>query len=98
MRAISSFRLAPAAAARVPPVCRRSWLCRRRHNHDLRHSFAVRTRLRWQRAGVNVDERTGALSAYLGPVAPADTYWYLPASPELMSLAAERLAGLEAHR
>jgi hypothetical protein len=31
------------------------------------------------------------LSTYLGHVAPADTYWYLSASPELMALAAERL-------
>jgi len=66
--------------------------------HDLRHSFAVQTLVRWQRAGVNVDERIGALSTYLGHIAPADTYWYLSASPELMSLAAERLAELEARR
>jgi integrase len=66
--------------------------------HDLRHSFAVQTLVRWQRAGVNVDERIGTLSTYLGHVAPADTYWYLSASPELMSLAAGRLAGLEAHQ
>ena len=31
------------------------------------------------------------LSTYLGHVSPADTYWYLSASPELMTLAAERL-------
>jgi integrase len=66
--------------------------------HDLRHSFAVQTLVRWQRAGVNIDERIGTLSTYLGHVAPADTYWYLSASPELMSLAAGRLAGLEAHQ
>jgi integrase/recombinase XerD len=47
---------------------------------------------------VNIDERIGSLSTYLGHVAPADTYWYLSASPELMSLAAERLAELEARR
>ena len=66
--------------------------------HDLRHSFAVQTLVRWQRARVNVDERIGALSTYLGHVAPADTYWYLSASPELMSLAAGRLAELEARQ
>jgi integrase/recombinase XerD len=44
--------------------------------HDLRHSFAVQTLVRWQRAGVNLDERIGVLSTYLGHVAPADTYWY----------------------
>ena len=66
--------------------------------HDLRHSFAVQTLIRWQRAGMSIDERIGTLSTYLGHVAPADTYWYLSASPELMSLAAGRLAGLEANR
>ena len=39
----------------------------------------------------NIDERIGTLSTYLGHVSPADTYWYLSASPELMALAAERL-------
>ena len=40
--------------------------------HDLRHSFAVQTLIRWQRAGLNVDERIGVLSTYLGHVAPAE--------------------------
>jgi hypothetical protein len=31
------------------------------------------------------------LSAYLGHVSPAGTYWYLTAVPELMELAAARL-------
>ena len=47
---------------------------------------------------MNIDERIGALSTYLGHIAPADTYWYLSASPELMSLAAKRLAELEARQ
>jgi integrase len=59
--------------------------------HDFRHSFAVETLIRWMRAGMSVDEHIGALSTYLGHVSPADTYWYLSASPELMALAAERL-------
>jgi integrase len=59
--------------------------------HDLRHSFAVATLIGWLRSGVSVDERMAVLSTYLGHVAPADTYWYLSASPELMALAAERL-------
>ena len=59
--------------------------------HDLRHHFAVHTLIDWQRSGVNVDEHIGTLSTYLGHVSPADTYWYLSASPELMELAAERL-------
>ena len=59
--------------------------------HDLRHSFAVDTLIRWQRSGPSVDEHLATLSTYLGHVSPADTYWYLSASPELMGLAAQRL-------
>jgi integrase/recombinase XerD len=59
--------------------------------HDLRHSLAVATLIRWLRSDVNVDEHMAVLSTYLGHVSPADTYWYLSASPELMALAAERL-------
>lgn len=59
--------------------------------HDLRHSFAVRTLVDWQRSGVPIDERISALSTYLGHVSPADTYWYLTATPQLMGLAAQRL-------
>jgi len=59
--------------------------------HDLRHSFAVETLIRWQRSGADIDQHIAALSTYLGHISPADTYWYLSASPELMALAAERL-------
>ncbi len=59
--------------------------------HDLRHSFAVGTLIGWQRSGVQIDERIAVLSTYLGHVRPADTYWYLTATPELMGLAAQRL-------
>ena len=59
--------------------------------HDLRHSLAVTALIGWLRSGVNVDQNMAVLSTYLGHVSPADTYWYLSASPELMTLAAERL-------
>lgn len=59
--------------------------------HDLRHSFALSTLLDWQRTGLRIDERIAVLSTYLGHVSPADTYWYLTATPELMGAAAERL-------
>jgi integrase/recombinase XerD len=59
--------------------------------HQLRHSFAVRTLINWHHCGVRVDEHIATLSAYLGHISPADTYWYLSASPELMALAADRL-------
>lgn len=58
---------------------------------DLRHTFAVTTLLSWHRAGVDVQRQLPALSAYLGHVNPAQTYWYLQATPELMALIAERL-------
>lgn len=60
--------------------------------HDLRHSFAVRQLIGWQRNGEDVHAKMPALSAYLGHVSPAGTYWYLTAVPELMELAAARLA------
>lgn len=69
----------------------RSTACRPRMQ-DLRHSFAVNTLLDAYRAGADVGERLPLLSTYLGHTEPANTYWYLHAAPELMSLAAERLA------
>jgi integrase/recombinase XerD len=60
--------------------------------HDLRHRFAVQTLIDWHRSGVNIDEHIPTLSTYLGHVSPTDTYWYLSASPELMALAADRVA------
>ena len=59
--------------------------------HDLRHSFAVRTLLRWYQDGHDVQALLPALSTYLGHVNPGATYWYLSGSPQLLALAAERL-------
>jgi site-specific recombinase XerD len=58
--------------------------------HDLRHTFAVRTLLRWYRTGEDVQAKPPLLSTYLGHREPASTYWYLSAAPELLSLAAAR--------
>lgn len=60
--------------------------------HDMRHSFAVTQLLDWYRSGVDVAGRMPTLSTYLGHVNPAGTYWYVSAVPELMQLAAGRLA------
>jgi integrase len=57
---------------------------------DLRHTFAVRRLLAWYREGADVRARLPELSVYLGHVRPEDTYWYLTATPELLSIAAER--------
>jgi integrase/recombinase XerD len=44
--------------------------------HDLRHSFAVHTLLRWYRAGEDVGALLPRLSTYLGHLEPGYTYWY----------------------
>ena len=59
--------------------------------HDMRHSFAVATLLDWCRDGGDVASPLPLLSAYLGHTEPANTYWYLQASPELLAEAARRL-------
>ena len=59
--------------------------------HDFRHRFAVQTLLQWYRSGADIERRMPVLSAYLGHVHVADTYWYLSACPELMGLAVARL-------
>ncbi len=60
------------------------------HLHDLRHTFAVRRMLQWYRDGIDVHARLPELSVYLGHVRPADTYWYLTATPQLLATAAQR--------
>ncbi len=59
--------------------------------HDLRHSMAVQTLTDWQREGADIQALLPVLSTYLGHIRPANTYWYLSATPELMQLAAARL-------
>lgn len=60
--------------------------------HDLRHSFAVNSLIDAHREGGDVDARIAVLAIYLGHVDPSSTYWYLTASPELMSLVSDRIA------
>ena len=57
--------------------------------HSLRHGFAVNRMIEWHRAGMDVRQWVPHLSVYLGHVEPAHTYWYLTATPELLSTAAE---------
>jgi len=64
--------------------------------HDLRHTFVCRRLERWYQQGVDVDRKILALSTYIGHVSPADTYWYVTATPHLLALAANRLAPLAA--
>jgi integrase len=59
--------------------------------HDMRHSFAVHTLVRWYRAGEDVGALMPRLSTYLGHRDVCSTFWYLSAAPELLALAAGRL-------
>lgn len=63
--------------------------------HDLRHSFAVNTLIDAHRHGADVDARLATLATFLGHVEPANTYWYLTASPELMAAVAHRATAPE---
>jgi len=73
--------LAPAPGSRA----------RRPRLHDIRHTFTVATVVGWHRAGLDVQALLPALSAQLGHVDPASTYWYLTAVPELLAVASERV-------
>ena len=57
----------------------------------MRPRFAVSTRLRWYRDGVDVERHIPRLATWLGHAHVSDTYWYLTATAELMQLAARRL-------
>ena len=64
---------------------------RRPRPHDLRHTFAVNTLVGWYRNGLEINSKMYLLSTYLGHSHPADTYWYVSATSELLGLATERL-------
>jgi len=63
---------------------------RRPRIHDMRHTFAVRRILRWYKEGVDLDRKILALASYLGHARATDTYWYISAVPELMTISSER--------
>lgn len=53
--------------------------------HDLRHTFAVRSLEQCWNDRQTVAQHTIALTTYLGHTSLRDTYWYLEATPTLMS-------------
>ena len=59
--------------------------------HDLRHTFAVKTLLRWYQKGIDVERHMPKLATFLGHTHVKDTYWYISAVPELLRLASKRL-------
>ena len=58
--------------------------------HDLRHSFAVATLLRWYREGVEPASRLHHLSTFLGHVDPVSTSVYLTITADLLREASRR--------
>ena len=80
------FRL----VARRAGLVARAERCRPRL-HDFRHLFAVRTLTDWYAAGVDIGPRLPLLATHLGHTDPRSTYWYLTATPELLTLAGGRL-------
>lgn len=58
--------------------------------HDLRHSFAVATLLRWYRQGIDPNCRLMHLATFLGHVDPNSTAVYLTITEELLNQAARR--------
>lgn len=61
--------------------------------HSLRHTFAVKRLLAWYEQGLDIRALLPNLSVYLGHRDPVETYWYLTATPALLTAAAERFAG-----
>lgn len=57
--------------------------------HDLRHTFAVRSLEQCGRDPKSIKRHIVALSTYLGHVHVSDTYWYLQATPYLLTQIAE---------
>ncbi|HYV30130.1 MAG TPA: tyrosine-type recombinase/integrase [Candidatus Binatia bacterium] len=71
------------------------WVARGGHAHprihDLRHTFICQALLRGQRDN-QIDHVADAISTYVGHAKVSDTYWYISATPELMSEASQRFS------
>jgi integrase len=66
-------------------------LCRRRHKHDLRHTFATAHMTAAYTDGGDPDRTLSLLATWLGHSDAAHTYWYLTATGQLMARAAGML-------
>lgn len=64
----------------------------------LRHTFAVRRLLRWYGQGMDVNTLLPNLSVYMGHAKPQNTYWYLSATPDLLSKASSRFESFAGQR
>ena len=80
------YYLLPKLQLTVPPGTRSPRV------HDMRHSFAVGTLLRWYRAGLDPAVRLPHLSTFLGHINPNATAVYLTITEELFQAANQRFA------
>ena len=100
----SAFFLSRTQARLSPQIARRSFdqlrratglardtLGRHARIHDIRHTYVLRTLLGWYREESDIEPQLPLLSTFLGHVEPKHTFWYFEATPELLTLAAERL-------
>jgi integrase/recombinase XerD len=100
----SAFFLSSSRARLSPQIARRSFdqlrratgldrdtLGRHARVHDIRHTYVLRTLLRWYRDERDIEPQLPLLSTVLGHVEPKHTFWYFEATPELLTLAAERM-------
>jgi len=76
-----------AQLARVADIKKRTDGRRGPCLHSLRHGFAIERLLVWYRAGLDVSSWLPHLSVYLGHLNKEETYWYLTATPELLTVA-----------
>lgn len=60
--------------------------------YDFRHTFVCQRVLAWYKNDVDINTKVTQLSRYLGHKKVSDTYWYITAIPELMSIAADKFA------
>ena len=58
--------------------------------HDLRHTFAVQTLIRWYKEGADVQSNLPKLALYMGHVSIESSAYYLHWVPSLRSLASQR--------
>jgi site-specific recombinase XerD len=63
---------------------------RRAYVHDLRHTFAVQTLVKWYRAGVNPNDFLDDLSIFMGHVSVESTAEYLAPTAEILGISSER--------
>jgi integrase len=74
---------------------RLGWVARGGHAqpriHDLRHTFICQALLRGQQDN-RIDHVADAISTYVGHAKVSDTYWYISATPELMSATSQRFS------